>query len=321
MATGFFNGGLLNFVLDEQKKQSIMNQSVVEKMTNEQEQDDLTTSVVPDNLRPPEPGQPGYTERVSSSSKARQRAWEQYKKANNLTFDEDPEAKRKDGTIIPYKENKAKHEWSKEHYFVNARNFDWEKQRLATLDKETEKEIREGNNYSIFRAKPQYDKRGRIQGYKNVQESPEWVRMSDGSLEKVHTGAHMLDGSDEDKTRAWQNRSELFSATWDAKSNRFIKTDKDKAKDKERGEFSKFLFIDVDDHEAWHKYTEMKKELFFKPYRHIKDEYMDEYMAAKEFQAEAERVKHKPAFLYRGFYYENPKYERGWIFRENVFGW
>ena len=225
MATGFFNGGLLNFVLDEQKKQSIMNQSVVEKMTNEQEQDDLTTSVVPDNLRPPEPGQPGYTERVSSSSKARQRAWEQYKKANNLTFDEDPEAKRKDGTIIPYKENKAKHEWSKEHYFVNARNFDWEKQRLATLDKETEKEIREGNNYSIFRAKPQYDKRGRIQGYKNVQESPEWVRMSDGSLEKVHTGAHMLDGSDEDKTRAWQNRSELFSATWDAKSNRFIKTE------------------------------------------------------------------------------------------------
>tara|TARA_R110000824_G_scaffold229112_2_gene416806 strand:+ start:1452 stop:2495 length:1044 start_codon:yes stop_codon:yes gene_type:complete len=336
---GFFNGGLLNFILDEQKRNQIMNQTSVDSLTtdstmNEQFEEAMSsgdwfdTKTLDDpktqaknDLRPPGPGEPGYKKRISSSTKARQRAWEQHKKENKLTFDEDPEAKRKDGTIIPFKENAAKHQWSKEHYFVNARTFDWEKQRLATLDEEIEKEIRDGNTYSIYRPKPEYDKKGRIEGYKNVNEEPEWVRMSDGSLEKVPTGAHMFEGNDKDKTKAWQNRSMLFNSTWNEKSNKFIKTDEDKAKDKKREEFSKFLFIDIDDKEAWKPYTEMKKELFFKPYRDIKDEYVDKYVAAREFQMEAERVKHKPAFLFRGFYYENPKYERGWIFRENVFGW
>jgi len=336
---GFFNGGLLNFILDEQKRNQIMNQTSVDSLTadstmNEQFEEAMSSgdwfdtktlddpkTQAKDDLRPPGPGDPGYKERVSRSTKARQRAWEQYKKENKITFDEDPNRTTKDGKIIEYKEWRAKLKWSEDHYFANARNFDWEKQRLVTLDKETEKEIRDGNTHSIWMAKPEYDKRGRIQGYKNVNEEPEWVRMSDGSLEKVPTGAHMVEGNNKDKTTAWQNRSRLFSNTWDEKSNRYIKTDKDKAKDKEKEEFSKFLFIDVNDHEAWRPYTEMKKDLFFKPYRHIKDEYMDEYMAAKEFQAEAKIAKHKPAFLFRGFYYENPEYERGWIFRENVLGW
>jgi hypothetical protein len=326
---GFFNSGLLNFIIDEQKRNQMMNQSVVDSLTadstmNEQFEEAMSSEDWFDTKTLDDPKtqveQEKEVKRSKSILKARDTAWEEHKKKEKLTFKEEG-ITAKDGTLIKFKENAAKREWAKENFFTSATNFNWNLQDIEEQPKWLQKEIKEKSIYKSYVATPKYDNKGREVGYKNIKESPEFVRMSDGSIKKVHTGAHVFDGTDEDKVKAWQNRSMLFSNTWDAKSERFIKTNKDKAKDKEREEFSKFLFIDVNDNEAWRPYTEMKEELFFKPYRQIKDEYVDEYVAAREFQMEAERVKHKPAFLFRGLYYENPVYKQGKQFRKNVFGW
>ena len=113
----------------------------------------------------------------------------------------------------------------------------------------------------------------------------------------------------------------MFSATWSKESDRFIKTDKDKQKDQELKSFSKFLYLDVNDKDAWSEYIEEKKDWRGRKYNDIKKEYVELFNNAYRFQEKANNEKHKPAVFYNGLYYENPYYENGAIFRENIFGW
>ena len=294
METGFFNGGLLNFVLDEQKKQSIMNQSVVEKMTDEQKE--FSSEEL---------------EKNKQTMKSRDAAWETHKKEKNLKF---PERLDKDGNVVNLEEYHAKHKWSRKEFFTNVRNFDWEKQKVKNQPEWLQKELKEARPFPDLPKEEDKDSWG-------VMEWPEWVRMSDGSVKKVHVGSSFYDIDEKEKTQAWQNRSELFSATWSEKSDRFIKTDKDKQKDQELKSFSKFLYLDVNDKDAWSEYIEEKKDWRGRKYNDIKKEYVELFNNAYRFQEKANNEKHKPAVFYNGLYYENPYYEKGAIFRENIFGW
>ena len=84
---------------------------------------------------------------------------------------------------------------------------------------------------------------------------------------------------------------------------------------------SKFLYLDVNDKDAWSEYIEEKKDWRGREYNDIKKEYVELFDNAYKFQEKGKSEKHKPAVLYDGLYYENPFYEKGEIFRENIFGW
>ena len=104
MAQGFFSGGFLNFVLDAQKKQKVMGQSIVESLTEEES---------------PLASQEQQLESTTSIMKRRDWEWENYKKSESLTFEEDPEAVTKSGTQLKFKENAAKKKWQDNYFFTN----------------------------------------------------------------------------------------------------------------------------------------------------------------------------------------------------------
>ena len=300
MAQGFFSGGFLNFVLDAQKKQKVMGQSIVESLTEEES---------------PLASQEQQLESTTSIMKRRDWEWENYKKSESLTFEEDPEAVTKSGTQLKFKENAAKKKWQDNYFFTNKNTFDWSRQRVKDQPEWLQKELKG------TRPMPDLPEKDETGEWKSTQDAPEFVRMKDGSVKKVHVGSSFYDIDGKEKTQAWQNRSRLFNSSYNEKTGSFEKTEKDKERDKELKTQSKFLYLDVTDKEAWSEYIEKKKDWRGREYEEVGQEYMDSYNNAYKFQEEGKRQKHKAAILYNGLYYENPYYQKGQIFRENILGW
>mgnify|MGYP003127440165 CR=1 FL=1 len=92
---GFFNGGLLNFILDEQKRNQMMNQSVVDSLTvdstmNEQFEEAIISGDWFDTKTLDDPKtqveQKKELKRSKSILKARDAAWEEHKKKGKINF-------------------------------------------------------------------------------------------------------------------------------------------------------------------------------------------------------------------------------------------
>ena len=290
--SGFFNEGILNYLYGQQQSNAVAQQHALQPIQQESEEDQ-------------------QFERAKSLMAHRDAEWEEHKKREDLTF---PDRLDKEGNLVNLEEYHAKHKWSRAEFFTNVQNFDWSKQRVEDQPKWLQKKLKKSRPF------PELPKEEDKKNW-GVMEWPEFVRMEDGSTKKVHVGSSFLDMDEEEKTEAWQNRDKLFNFTYNEDTGNFKKTDADKEKDAALTKLSKFLYLDVTDRDSWSKYIEKKKDWLGREYEEIGENYLDFYNNAYKFQEESKRQKHKPAVLYQGLYYENPFYEKGEIFRENIFGW
>lgn len=297
--SGFFNEGILNYLFGQQQSGAVEQQHALQPLQQESKQDQQPEEITPE------------FEQSANIMAQRDAEWEKHKKREDLKF---PNRLDKEGNLVNLEEYHAKHKWTRDKFFTNAQSFDWSRQKVKDQPEWLQKELKGTRPFPELPKEKDKDSWG-------VMEWPEFVRMKDGSTKKVHVGSSFLDIDEKEKTEAWQNRDKLFNFTYDKETLNFKKTDKDKARDQSLKASSKFLYLDVNDKDAWSEYIEEKKDWRGREYNDIKKEYVELFDNAYKFQEKGKSEKHKPAVLYDGLYYENPFYEKGEIFRENIFGW